>query len=197
MDFGKYPRTLPPPRLRSGPHVSTVGIVPKTTPPALCIRLAHEEDLPAINAIYNHYVEHCTCTYQTVPETAEARRAWFRGHEPRHPVTVAELDGEVVGWAALNIYNARGAYEHTVEDSVYVRHDRHGRGIGRALLSDLITRARFLHHHTILAGISAEQAPSIAAHAALGFVKVAHFRELGFKHGKWLDVVFMQLMLEA
>ena len=142
MDFGKYPRTLPPPRLRSGPHVSTVGIVPKTTPPALCIRLAHEEDLPAINAIYNHYVEHCTCTYQTVPETAEARRAWFRGHEPRHPVTVAELDGEVVGWAALNIYNARGAYEHTVEDSVYVRHDRHGRGIGRALLSDLITRAR-------------------------------------------------------
>ena len=83
-----------------------------------------------------------------------------------------------------------------MENSVYVRHDRHGRGIGKALLSDLIVRARFLHHHTILAGISAEQVPSIAAHEGLGFVKVAHFHELGFKHGKWLDVIFMQLMLE-
>lgn len=164
---------------------------------APCIRLAHAEDLPAINAIYNHFVEHCTCTYQAVPETAEARLAWFRAHDPRHPVIVAELDDEVVGWASLNVYNQRCAYERTVENSVYVRHDRHGRGIGRALLSDLVARARFLHHHTILAGISAEQEASIAAHAALGFVKVAHFRELGFKHGQWLDVIFMQLLLEA
>ena len=166
-----------------------------STPPAPCIRLAHAADLPAINAIYNHYVRHCTCTYQLTPETAGARAAWFRTHDPRHPVTVAELDGEVVGWASLNRYHPREAYARTVENSVYVKHDRHRRGIGRALLVDLIERGRQLGHHTILAGISAEQSASIALHESLGFQKAAHLRELGWKQGQWLDVVFLQLLL--
>ena len=159
------------------------------------IRPARESDLAAINAIYNHYVRHSTCTYQVTPETEEARLAWFRGRREAHPVTVAELDGEVVGWASLNRYHAREAYARTVENSVYVRHDRHRRGIGRALLGDLIERARTFGHHTILAGISAEQAASIALHEAFGFQKAAHLRELGWKQGEWLDVVFLQLLL--
>ena len=165
------------------------------TPPATCIRLAHAADLPAINAIYNHYVRHCTCTYQITPETAEARAAWFRTHDPRHPVTVAELDGEVVGWASLNPYHPREAYARTVENSIYIRHDRQRRGIGRALLADLILRARFLHHHAILALISAEQTGSVVLHEAHGFVKVGHMCEVGRKFDRWLDVVTYQLLL--
>jgi phosphinothricin acetyltransferase len=159
------------------------------------IRVGTESDLPAINAIYNHYVLHSTCTYQITPETDEARLYWFRQRAEVHPVTVGEINGEVVGWASLNRYHAREAYARTVENSIYVRHDWQRRGIGRVLLSDLIVRARQLGHHTILAGISAEQAASVALHEAFGFEPVAHFRELGWKHGQWLDVVYLQLLL--
>ena len=161
------------------------------------VRLARESDLAAINAIYNHYVQHSTCTYQLTPESDAARLAWFRGRAEDHPVTVAESAGEVVGWASLNRYHPREAYARTVENSIYVRHDQQRRGIGRALLADQIERARALGHHTILAGISAEQTASIGLHAAFGFEKVAHFRELGWKQDQWLDVIFMQLLLPA
>ena len=159
------------------------------------IRPARASDLAAINAIYNHYVLHSTCTYQVTPETDEARRAWFESHGENHPVTVAELDGEVAGWGALNRYHPREAYARTVENSIYIRHDRQRRGLGRALLADQIERARQLGHHTILAGISAEQIASIALHEKFGFQKAAHMRELGWKQGQWLDVIFMQLIL--
>jgi phosphinothricin acetyltransferase len=160
------------------------------------IRLATESDLSVINAIYNHYVLHSTCTYQTEPETPDARAAWFASHGPKHPVTVAEVDGEVVGWGSLSPFHRRAAYGRTVENSVYVRHDRHRRGIGRALLLDLIRRATDLGHHTIIAGISADQTASIAMHAAAGFVEVGRLREVGHKFGRWLDVAYLQLMLD-
>ena len=159
------------------------------------IRPACESDLPSINAIYNYFVVHSTCTYQITPEPDAARLDWFRGRAEAHPVTVAECDGEVVGWASLNRYHPREAYARTVENSVYVRHDQHRRGIGRTLLADIIGRARELGHHTILAGISAEQTASIALHASLGFQKAGHLRELGWKQGQWLDVVFLQLLI--
>ena len=159
------------------------------------IRPARESDLAAINAIYNHYVLHSTCTYQMTPETEEARLAWFRRRSEAHPVTAAEVDGEIVGWGALSRFHAREGFARTVENSVYVRPDRHRRGIGRALLADLIERARQLGHHTILAGISAEQAASITLHEAFGFRKAAHMREVGWKHGMWLDLVVLQLPL--
>ncbi len=159
------------------------------------VRLATEADLPAINAIYNHYVAHSTCTYQITPETAEARLAWFRRRGPEHPVTVAEVDGEIVGWGSLNSFHPREAFARTVENSVYVRPDRQRLGIGRALLSELIERARAAAHHTIVAAISAEQTPSIVLHANFGFVETARLREVGWKHGQWLDLVSMQLFL--
>ena len=159
------------------------------------IRLATEDDLAAINEIYNHFVEHSTCTYQMTPETMEARLKWFRTHDEKHPVTVATIEGQIAGWGALNAYHAREAYARTVENSLYVRHDMHRRGIGRALLDDLIARARAIGHHTILAGISTEQTASVALHTAFGFSKVSHLREVGYKKGQWLDVMYMQLML--
>ncbi len=159
------------------------------------IRLAMESDLPAINAIYNHYVLHSTCTYQIVPETAEDRLAWFRRHDAMHPVTVAEAGSEVVAWASLNVFHSREAYSRTVENSVYVRDDWQRRGAGRALLADLIERARALGHHTMIAGISAEQVPSVRLHEAFGFKLCGRISEVGYKHGQWLDVLSFQLIL--
>jgi phosphinothricin acetyltransferase len=163
--------------------------------PEPTIRLARAADLPAINAIYNYYVLHSTCTYQEEPSTSDERAAWFAAHGPLHPVTVAEIEGELVGWGSLSRFHARSAYRHTVENSVYVRHDLHRRGIGRVLLADLIERARVAGHHTIMALIDAEQPASAALHRAFGFAPAARLKEVGFKFGKWRDVVYMQLMV--
>src|SRR5215207_7188155 len=107
--------------------------------PAFTIRLATENDLEAIRAIYNYYVQHSTCTYQIVLETAEERVAWFRDRDmKRHPVTVAESDGSVIAWASLSPWKSRCGYAWAAEASVYVHHERHRKGLGRALLLDLI-----------------------------------------------------------
>jgi phosphinothricin acetyltransferase len=154
-----------------------------------------ETDLAAVNAIYNHYVVHSTCTYQLDPETDADRAAWFREHGTAHPLLTAERDGAVVGWASLSRFNPRCGYATTVENSVYVDHAWHRRGVGSALLAELIARARALGHHTIIAGIDGEQAPSIALHARFGFSTAGRLRHAGHKFGRWLDVVYMQLML--
>jgi L-amino acid N-acyltransferase YncA len=164
-----------------------------TTRPA--VRLATAADLPAINAIYNHFVLCSTCTYQTEPSTPAERQAWFAAHGPDHPITVAEIDGEVVAWASLSRFHARAAYSRTVENSVYVRHDRHRRGLGSLLLADSIERARSLGHHTMIALIDESQAASIELHRRHGFTPAGHLREVGFKFGRWLDVVYLQRML--
>lgn len=156
---------------------------------------AARSDLPAINDIYNYYVLNSTATYQEDPETIESRAAWFARHGPAHPVTIARIGDAIVGWASLSPYHPRSAYRRTVESSVYVDSSIHRRGIGRALMQDLISRAREAGHHTIIAGIDAEQAPSMALHESLGFVRVAHLRQVGFKFGRWLDVIYTQRML--
>ena len=159
------------------------------------IRLAQAADLGSINDIYNHYVLHSTCTYQEERESPESRQAWFDRHGPRHPIIVAELDGRVVGWGALSPFHARSAYRFTVENSVYVDHQHHRSGIGDGILADLIVRARTLDHRTIIAGIDAGQEASIAIHAKHGFVEVGHLVQVGYKFDRWLDVVYMQLMV--
>lgn len=159
------------------------------------LRLATKSDLPAINAIYNHYVLHSTCTYQTVPSTSEERETWFDQHGGKYPITVAEKDGGIIGWGSLSKFHPRQAYENSVEDSVYVHQDWHGRGIGSLLLADLIERARALGHHTMLGGIDADQKGSMALHAKFGFVECAVFKQVGYKQDRWLDVIWMQKML--
>src|SRR5262245_6497064 len=160
------------------------------------IRLATAADLPAINDIYNYYVLRSTCTYQLEPETVDARTAWFRNHPPdKYPVTVAELDSRIAGWGSLSKFRDRAAYEPTVEASVYIHHELHRRGLGRTLLSDLIQRARALGYHSLLGGASGDQVASLALQESLGFTRVACFKEVGYKFGRRLDVVFMQLML--
>jgi phosphinothricin acetyltransferase len=159
------------------------------------LRPAAESDLVAINDIYNHFVLHATCTYQEEPETIENRRKWFASHGEKHPIIVAEVDGHVAAWGSLSAYHPRSAYRHTVENSVYVHHQQHRRGLGSLLLEELIVRARKLGHHAIIAGIDSEQAASMALHAKFGFVKVGHLQQVGRKFERWLDVVYLELVL--
>ena len=159
------------------------------------LRPATIGDLPAISDIFNHYVHHSTCIYQTQPETLAARTAWFAAHGPAHPVIVAVLADQVVGWGSLSAYKTLEAYRFTVEDSVYVRSDLHRRGIGSALLARLIELAQAHQHHSIIASIDGYQTPSIALHELFGFAKVARFSEIGRKYDRWLDVVYMQRMV--
>lgn len=161
----------------------------------MLIRPALRDDLEAINNIYNHYVTRSTCTYQEEPETIGGRLAWFERHGPEHPVTAAILDGRVVGWGALSPFHPRSAYRRTVENAVYVSPEHHRRGIGRALLTDLIERGQAAGHHSIIALIDGEQPQSVALHTACGFTRVAYLPQVGYKFGRWLDVIYMQRML--
>lgn len=159
------------------------------------IRLASEADLPIINDIYNHYVLNSTCTYQMEPERMEDRVKWFAAHGPKHPVTVVEVEGKVLGWGSLSPFHRRAAYQNSVENSIYIHHEHRRKGLGAAILTDQIRRAREAGHHTILALIDSGQAGSVGLHERFGFARVAHLKQVGFKFGKWLDVVYMQLML--
>ena len=161
----------------------------------IVIRSAVAEDLPAINDIYNHFVLHSTCTYQEEPEPLEGRRAWFLHHGERYPVIVAVYEGKVVGWGSLSAYHPRSAYRNTVENSVYIHHDFHGQGIGSLLLQELLSLARKLGHRAIIAAIDGEQTASVSLHAKFNFQHVGRFRQIGFKFGRWLDVVYMELLL--
>ncbi len=160
------------------------------------LRDARVDDLPAINDIYNHYVLNSTCTYQLEPETMADRQAWFALHSAeRYAVIVAELEGRVVGWGSISKFHQRAGYAPSAEASVYIAHDLHRRGLGRAILESLIDRARRAGLHTLIGGASADQLPSIALQESLGFERVAHFKEVGQKFGRRLDVIYLQLML--
>jgi phosphinothricin acetyltransferase len=175
-------------------------VTPAGARASIALRPAAAADLVAINDLYNHYVRTSTCTYQEEPDSIEDRRSWFEHHDVRHyPILVACLgsgDGELAGWGSLSPFRPRSAYRFAVEDSVYVRHDLHGRGIGSRLLGELIDRARRGGFRTIVAGIDAEQAASVTLHAKFGFVTTAHLKQVGIKYGRWLDVYYMQLMLD-
>jgi phosphinothricin acetyltransferase len=161
------------------------------------LRPAIEADIVPINDIYNHFVLHSTCTYQEEPEPLEGRLQWFHHHGERHPVIVAVRDGHVLGWGSLSAYHPRSAYRNTVENSVYIHHQHHRQGIGSLLLHDLIERARGAGYRAIIAAIDGEQPASIALHAKFNFQKVGHLKQVGYKFGRWLDVVYMELLLSA
>jgi L-amino acid N-acyltransferase len=171
----------------------------------MTIRPATSVDLAAIDDIYNHYVETSTSTFQVAPTTPAERRTWFAAHGPDHPVLMFEDEqlvsgpwvagGRVIGWASLNPYHPREAYRHTVDLSVYVRNGHRGRGIGRALVRELLDHAKNAGHHVVLAQVAADQAPSLAMHRSLGFREVGTLREVGFKFDRWLDVVLFDRLL--
>lgn len=161
------------------------------------IRPATVDDLPAILAIYNHAVLHTTASYDLEPSTLAQRRAWFETRAAQgFPVLVAEGDGVVAAFGAYGAFRDRPGYRHTVEHSIYVDAAQRRQGLGRAVLAELIAMARAEGRHAMVGGIDAESEASLRLHADLGFVEVGRLREVGHKFGRWLDVVFMQLLLE-
>ena len=161
------------------------------------VRPATREDLPGILEIYNEAVLNTTATYDYEPRTLEHRIAWFEDHvKNQYPVFVA-VNGEcrVVGWSCLNRYHDRLGYRFSTENSIYVAADQRGKGIGKRLMPPIIDGARARGLHAILAGIDAQNEVSIKLHAAFGFQPVARFKEVGFKFGRWLDVIYMELLL--
>ena len=159
------------------------------------VRPARPEDAEAIRAIYNAEVTGSTVTFDLVPRSLEEQRTWLEARAGAHAVLVAEADGEVVGFASLSPYRDRPAYATTVEDSVYVRGDQRGTGVGRALLGELVATARRHGFHAVIARIVGGHEASIALHRAPGFELVGVEREVGRKLGRWLDVVVMQRLL--
>jgi phosphinothricin acetyltransferase len=162
------------------------------------IRPATPNDLPAILEIYNDAVLKTTASYDYEPRTLEQRAAWFDDHaKHNYPVFVAVSPaGRIVGWSSLSRFHDRAGYRFTSENSVYVAADQRGRGVGKLLMPPLIHSARQSGFHAIIGAIDAANEASIRLHASFGFERVGLFKQVGFKFGRWLDVVYMQLLLE-
>jgi len=160
------------------------------------IRNAEEKDLPAILAIYNDVIVNTTAVYDYEPHTPAMRLAWFNvKKEQGFPVFVAEENGKVLGLSSIGPFRAWAAYQFSVENSIYVAADARGKGIGKMLMPPIIDAARQLGMHTMLAGIDASNEASIQLHKDFGFEEVAHFKQVGWKFGRWLDLKFLQLII--
>jgi L-amino acid N-acyltransferase len=159
------------------------------------LRPASLDDAEPIRAIYNREVESSTATFDLVARSLEVQRAWLADRSGAFTAIVATDGDEVVGFGALSPYKERAAYRTTVEDSVYVRTDRQGRGIGRLLVTGLLDTAAAHGFHAVMARIEAGGTASRALHEACGFALVGVEREVGRKFNRWLDVAVMQCML--
>jgi L-amino acid N-acyltransferase len=161
------------------------------------VRLASGDDAEAIRDIYNREVTGSTVTFDLVPRSLAEQRTWLEAHAGAHPAVVAEDDeaGAVVGFGSLSPYRSRPAYSTSVEDSVYVRHDQRGGGVGKLVLEELVRLAEVHGFHAVFARIVGGHQASIALHEGCGFELVGVEREVGRKFGKWLDVALMQRLV--
>jgi len=164
--------------------------------PSFLIRRATVADLEAINGIYNHEVLTGVATWDETPWTAEARLEWFEERvRLDDTVLVAERGDAVVGFGYLSPYRSRSGWRFTAEDTLYITPEAQRSRIGSAILASLIEAASARDLHVLVAVIEAGNAGSIALHARFGFTEVGVKREVGFKFGRWLDLVEMQLRL--
>jgi len=156
-----------------------------------------DRDINAITAIYGHHVSFGRASFETDPPSRAEMHARFAALlDDGYPALVAEMEGEPVGYAYAGRHKDREAYRLTVEDSVYVRHDMARRGVGRALLAELVERCRGAGFQQMMAVIGdSENAGSIELHRTLGFRHIGTARNIGFKFGVFLDVVYMQRAL--
>jgi phosphinothricin acetyltransferase len=163
----------------------------------MLVRPAAPQDLPAIQSIYAHHVLHGLASFEEeAPSLEEMRRRFEAVTGDGLPYLVAEEQGEVLGYGYCTLYRTRSAYRYTLEDSIYVKHGRQGKGVGKAVLAELIARCTALHYRQIVAVIGdSANAASIGVHASLGFVRAGNLRSTGYKFGRWVDSVYMQLPL--
>jgi len=167
----------------------SAGAVPR-------VREARSDDLPAMLVIYNDVIATSDAIFTEQPDTLEGRRVWLEQRRAdSRPVLAVELDGELAGFASYGPFRPWPGYRDTVEHSVYVSAWHRRRGVGRALLTALIERARDDGKHVMLAGIDGGNDASLEFHASQGFVRVGHLPEVARKGERLLDLVFMQLTL--
>jgi len=169
-----------------------------TIPPqTMHLRPALPADAAAIAAIYNHYILTTTISFEEAPVAAgEIEQRMAGVHGAGLPYLVAEKDGAVTGYAYATPWRARSAYRGSVETSVYLASDAHGCGTGTALYRLLLAQLTERGFHLAIGGIAQPNAASVALHEKLGFEKAAHFKEVGNKFGRWVDVAYWQLALE-
>ena len=163
----------------------------------MLVRPAAPQDLPAIQAIYAHHVLRGLASFEETPPPLEEMRRRFEDITGKGlPYLVGEEKGEVMGYGYCSLYRTRSAYRHTLEDSIYVKDGLQGKGVGKAVLKALIERCTALNYRQLIAVIGdSANTGSIKLHASLGFVRCGLLRSTGFKFGRWVDSVYMQLPL--
>jgi L-amino acid N-acyltransferase YncA len=172
------------------------------------IRLASSGDAEAIRSIYNAEVLDSVNTFDMVPRTRDEQAAWLAEHQGVHPVIVAtepaeaEADGHrgangelILGFGSLSAFRDRPGYAATAENSIYVDRLQRGKGVGRALLAELLELAAAHGFHSVIARVAGHNEVSVGLHQAAGFELVGVEREVGRKHRQWLDVVELQRLL--
>jgi L-amino acid N-acyltransferase YncA len=158
------------------------------------VRPARADDAVVICEIYNEGIaDHATLETET--RTPEERRSWLAARDARHPVVVVESDGVVVGWASLNVFNARDVYRHVADISVYVARAARGKGAGTVLLERLVELGREGGFHKLVLAGFPTNAASVALYQRLGFREVGIYREQGLLDGGWVDVLLMERLL--
>ncbi len=158
---------------------------------------AQNTDILAILEIYNDAVLNTAASWDYEPSSMEQRTRWFDQHQQQgFPILVARDEtGCVVGWGSLSKFREKIGYQYTVEHSVYVAPDQRGQGIGRVIVKALIGEAERMGKHVIIGGVEKSNEASLRLHRGLGFEEVAHFRQVGYKFERWLDLVFLQKIL--
>ena len=158
------------------------------------IRNVNPEDAAQIAEIYNYYIKNTHQTFETEPLSAAEMQARIDEISADYPYLVAEEDGEIYGYAYATQFKMRQAYEFSAEVSIYVKADAKQKGIGTQIYDKLFEELKETDIHAIIAGISLPNDGSVRFHEKLGFTKVAHFREVGYKLGRWVDVGYWELI---
>jgi len=165
----------------------------------LTVRPAREDDLPAIDAIYNHYVRETPITFDLDPFSDEQRREWFTHYAASgpHQLVVAELDGAVAGYACSSRFRPKGAYATSVETTIYLAPGHTRRGLGAQLYAGLFARLEGEDVHRAYAGVTLPNPASLALHRRFGFHEVGTYSEVGRKFGRYWDVVWLEKGLSS
>ena len=164
----------------------------------MTIRDAVAEDVPAILAIYNEVIASSTAVYRDTPATLDDRLEWFNARRAQsYPILVAADDSGLLGFASYGDFRAWPGYRFSVEHTVHIRADQRGRGVGSALMRVLIQRAVEQGKHVMIGGVDADNDASLRFHERLGFVPAARLHQVGFKFNRWLDLVFVERILDA
>ena len=160
------------------------------------IRAAAQKDAQAICGIYNHYVKNTVISFEEQPVSIHEMEERIRETTANFPWLVWEEAGEILGYAYVNKYRDRSAYRYSAEISIYLKNGQEGKGLGTFLMERLIDETRNSGIHALIAGITLPNKRSVAIHEKFDFEKIAHFREVGFKLNKWLDVGYWELILK-